>query len=315
MSRSTIAVILAILLLGVVGCSQKTDVHSSPPTNPTTPYPAINETETPTSISELVPEPIPVTYGTLNILAGDVSDTWKLVDASSGSEIEYTTLNYQGDEVFSISLSSIEIIIRSGVRISEDVYTEIVTTNLNRGVTLEYILTNGLLDVNPKEIDERLRINEPVLLELYDVIHSLITDIEMSENMSLGSTSEGILVILKSDGIFDSGRIDINADITDIAQFLFSVISQQRQNGNPVQVKVTGYTDDRPINNPQHPSNTSFSQARASALVEAILNESYEIDSSVFSVEGRGEESPIATNDTAEGRAQNRRIEILFVVG
>ena len=314
MSGKIIAVILVILLSGVVGCSQKTDGTSFPPTNPSTPNPAINETETPTSISELAPEPIPVTYGTLNILADDGSDTWKLIDASSGSVIEYTTLNYQGYEVFSISLSKIEITIRSGVRYNE-LYTMIVTSYFDRGVTLEYILTNGILDVNPKEIDERLRINEPALLELYDVIHRLIIDMELSENMNLSSTSEGILVILKSEGIFSSGRIDIYSEVTDIAQFLFAVISQQRQNGNPVQVIVTGYTDDRPINNPQYPSNTSFSQAQASAFVEALLNENYEIYSSIFSVEGRGEANPIATNDTVEGRSQNRRIEMLFVVG
>jgi type VI secretion system protein ImpK len=75
-------------------------------------------------------------------------------------------------------------------------------------------------------------------------------------------------------------------------------------------VVVTGYSDNQPIHTLQFPSNFELSTARAQAA--AALMEQTIGDQSRISAKGMGDAQPVASNDTAAGRAQNRRIEIVL---
>jgi type VI secretion system protein ImpK len=75
-------------------------------------------------------------------------------------------------------------------------------------------------------------------------------------------------------------------------------------------VVVKGYTDDQPIHTLQFPSNFELSQARAQAAA-AILDQTIG-DESRISAQGMGDADPVADNATPDGRAQNRRIEIVL---
>lgn len=77
---------------------------------------------------------------------------------------------------------------------------------------------------------------------------------------------------------------------------------------NPVQVE--GYTDNIPVNSTQFPSNWELSAARASAVVKILADEG--VNPSRLAAVGYGQYSPIAENDTPEGRAQNRRIVLMI---
>ena len=70
------------------------------------------------------------------------------------------------------------------------------------------------------------------------------------------------------------------------------------------------YTDDQPVRTVRFPSNFQLSVARASA-VRAIIARDLG-DPARISAEGRADADPIASNATAEGREQNRRIEIVL---
>jgi chemotaxis protein MotB len=71
---------------------------------------------------------------------------------------------------------------------------------------------------------------------------------------------------------------------------------------------VAGNTDNKPIKTRQFPSNWELSTARALAVVKYFLAEG--VDPKVLGVAAYGQYHPIAPNDTAEGRAKNRRIDI-----
>jgi type VI secretion system protein ImpK len=75
-------------------------------------------------------------------------------------------------------------------------------------------------------------------------------------------------------------------------------------------VQVIGYTDNQPFHTVRFPSNVQLSAARAEA-VRAVLARAIG-DPAKISAEGRGEADPIAPNTSAEGREQNRRIEIVL---
>jgi outer membrane protein OmpA-like peptidoglycan-associated protein len=72
-------------------------------------------------------------------------------------------------------------------------------------------------------------------------------------------------------------------------------------------VKILGHTD----SDGDDAGNLRLSQQRAEA-VKSILVKEYNIDQSKFTTEGRGETQPLANNNTAEGKAQNRRVEFIF---
>ncbi len=75
-------------------------------------------------------------------------------------------------------------------------------------------------------------------------------------------------------------------------------------------VQVIGYTDNQPIRTVRFPSNYELSKSRADAAAAIIIRALG--DPGRVSVEGRGDADPVATNDTPEGREENRRIEVVL---
>ena len=79
----------------------------------------------------------------------------------------------------------------------------------------------------------------------------------------------------------------------------------------PGKVIVVGHSDNVPIRSARFPSNMALSLARAKSVMARMANELTNPDR--LSAEGRADKEPIADNATREGRAKNRRIEVLLV--
>jgi chemotaxis protein MotB len=75
-------------------------------------------------------------------------------------------------------------------------------------------------------------------------------------------------------------------------------------------VVVEGYTDDVPIDTPEFPTNFALSAGRAITVLQYLLTR--DVPGPRLSAAGYGDESPVASNATALGKAQNRRVEIVF---
>ena len=116
-----------------------------------------------------------------------------------------------------------------------------------------------------------------------------------------------MVLVLRSDILFASGSVKISeegkAAIVELTQILASMKDRKFQ--------VEGHTDNQPIKTKRFPSNWELASARAIAvsnvMVEAGLSQQN------VSAASYGEHQPTASNDTDEGRAQNRRIEIVLV--
>lgn len=80
----------------------------------------------------------------------------------------------------------------------------------------------------------------------------------------------------------------------------------------PNQVIVVGHADSTPIHNAKFKSNWDLSLARGMRVLE-LLSHQYEIDEQRLSVSGDGSNRPADTNDTPEGRALNRRVELVIL--
>jgi chemotaxis protein MotB len=80
----------------------------------------------------------------------------------------------------------------------------------------------------------------------------------------------------------------------------------------PVRIRVEGHTDSTPIRTPRFPSNWELSQSRSMAVVRFFLEDG-KIAPPRLAAAGYGEHHPVASNDSVEGKAQNRRVDLIVV--
>ncbi len=118
--------------------------------------------------------------------------------------------------------------------------------------------------------------------------------------------ADGLHLILPHDVLFESGTTQLSPEGTKLVVELVQEINQQ-----PYQIAVLGFSDNVPVGAglaEQYPSNWELSGARAASVVRVMEAEGIPADQLI--AVSRGETGPIASNDTPEGRAQNRRIDI-----
>ncbi|GAB1388299.1 MAG: hypothetical protein AMXMBFR78_10450 [Rubrivivax sp.] len=114
-------------------------------------------------------------------------------------------------------------------------------------------------------------------------------------------------IVLLGDGLFDPGQVVVKPRYQTVLQRVAQALSQV-----PGRVLINGYTDNVPIRSARFPSNWHLSQARAEAVAELLqrgIGSAERLRS-----EGRGDADPVAPNATPEGRARNRRVEIVLLV-
>ena len=110
--------------------------------------------------------------------------------------------------------------------------------------------------------------------------------------------------------LFDSGKTEIKPQGREILAKVATVLAGVKDK----QIRIEGYTDSQPITGAlqkQFPSNWELSAHRATTVVR-FLQDKGNLDGKVLSAIGYGPFRPIADNETAEGRAENRRIEIVL---
>ncbi len=80
----------------------------------------------------------------------------------------------------------------------------------------------------------------------------------------------------------------------------------------PNPVRLEGHTDSTPINTPRFHSNWELSSARSIAILE-LLTGKFGVPRNRLSIAGYADTAPVASNDTEEGRARNRRADIVIL--
>jgi outer membrane protein OmpA-like peptidoglycan-associated protein len=114
---------------------------------------------------------------------------------------------------------------------------------------------------------------------------------------------DGIIIGLSADVLFDSG----SSEIKPAADATLAKVARLTQLIRRDSILITGHTD----NVGSGPSNQRLSRDRAQAVADALKDADAEIGGRAV-VRGAGERQPVASNATDEGRAQNRRVEIVF---
>jgi chemotaxis protein MotB len=125
--------------------------------------------------------------------------------------------------------------------------------------------------------------------------------------LHVSMVARGVVVSLRQAAFFPPGQDTIDAGTYATIQKLASVILAV-----PNKVRLEGHTDAVPIHNARYRSNWELSAARGVTMLE-LLTSRYNVPESRLSVGGYAETIPIASNQTPEGRAQNRRVDIVIL--
>lgn len=113
-------------------------------------------------------------------------------------------------------------------------------------------------------------------------------------------------IVLRGDGLFEAGATTVKPRYVEVIGRVAVALDAA-----PGRVLVRGYTDNVPIRTARFPSNWQLSQARATVVAD-MLQANLRTPERVRA-EGHGEADPIASNGAPEGRARNRRVEILLL--
>jgi chemotaxis protein MotB len=134
---------------------------------------------------------------------------------------------------------------------------------------------------------------------------------EISKGQVTISELKGKLTVNMVDSIlFDSGKAEVKKGGRGILGKVISILKDV----NDKSIRIEGHTDDVPISRAlarRYPTNWELSAARAINVARHLQEQG--IDPGQLSAVAYGEWKPVATNDTAEGKAKNRRIEIILV--
>ncbi len=175
----------------------------------------------------------------------------------------------------------------------------------------EYFSTMGLNDDGEIEQDvESLKAEiEREALEQSEALAEEIEDILLSEDITSGIdvdfTSQYVQLQMNGALLFDSGKAVLKDDAKLILDKIGDILVLYPEG----LIEVIGHTDNVPISTSQFRDNMDLSYYRARAVMDYLLDNK-EIPRERIQTSGRGEDAPIASNETAEGRALNRRVEI-----
>jgi chemotaxis protein MotB len=207
--------------------------------------------------------------------------------------------------------------------------TSVVSTEFRPGIPDETIVDivqqvttdqtrNSLRIGNPDspEADEK-DIRDEVLT--YDEVMALIKETQLDAEMlrrllqteikegqiDVESTARTILIRIREKGSFASGSALLNSSFVGVIDKIANALTQIEG-----RIAVEGHTDDVPINTFAYPSNWDLSSARSVAVVRRMLDIS-PLRPTRITASGFADTRPQAINTSAEGRARNRRVEIV----
>ena len=157
------------------------------------------------------------------------------------------------------------------------------------------------------ELENVIATKDAAMTKLKDAISKALTNFE-GKGLTVEQRNGKVYISMENKLLFNSGSWSVGSEGRTAVQQLGSVLAE-----NPdIAILIEGHTDNVPYKgNAQLSGNWDLSTKRATAIVN-ILRENASINPENLTAAGRGEYAPIASNDTAEGKAKNRRIEVIL---
>lgn len=157
-----------------------------------------------------------------------------------------------------------------------------------------------------RALEERLNRQQQIVDNLRKTVEDALVNLN-SEDLSVEVKNGKVYVSLSDKLLFPSGSANLNKEGKEAIGKLGQVLQQ-----NPkINIDVVGHTDSVPINTAKYSDNWDLSTARATTITR-LLTEEYKIPGSRLTASGMSKYQPVASNEDKEGRAKNRRTEIIL---
>ncbi len=197
-------------------------------------------------------------------------------------------------------------------------YTELQSQSATNEQQYNAQLKQKALELNQKENqladrEQKLRELQTIIArqdsmtrKLNDVLRNALLGFN-SDELSVEVRNGKVYVSMSDKLLFKSGSAAVEAKGKEALRALADVLLKNID----INVLIEGHTDNIPIKTAQYKDNWDLSVARATSIVR-ILTDEYYVNPSRVTASGKGEYAPKASNDTPEGRASNRRTEIIL---
>ncbi|MGJ8548135.1 OmpA/MotB family protein [Winogradskyella wichelsiae] len=157
------------------------------------------------------------------------------------------------------------------------------------------------------ELENVIASKDAAMRKLKDAISKALTNFE-GKGLTVEQRNGKVYISMENKLLFESGSWYVGSQGKQAVKQLGSVLAENPE----ISVLIEGHTDNVPYKgNAQLSGNWDLSAKRATAIVN-ILRENDAINPENLTAAGRGEYAPVATNDTSEGKAKNRRIEVIL---
>ncbi len=144
------------------------------------------------------------------------------------------------------------------------------------------------------------------LNEAYEKLTALLSGMIRKGEVRVSLQSIGVVIDINAVVLFESAQADLTANAVELIEQVASVLKTLNY-----RIQINGFTDNAQIHSAQFNSNWDLSAARAISVVKRFVLDG--IDPALLVGAGYGEYHPVASNDTPEGKALNRRVSIVVV--
>jgi chemotaxis protein MotB len=175
--------------------------------------------------------------------------------------------------------------------------------------TIELLQQEKLLQEREKrlrELEDIIKKQDSITSSLTDVVKNALLGFKPDE-LTINMKNGKVYVSMLDKLLFKSGSVKVEDKGVDALKKLSEVLNKYPD----ISILIEGHTDNVPIKTELYKDNWDLSVARATSIIR-ILTEKYKVPPERLTASGKGEFTPVASNETVEGRAKNRRTEIIL---
>lgn len=143
--------------------------------------------------------------------------------------------------------------------------------------------------------------------QLYDQLHAVLGNAIQRREIVMRETPEGLVISLRELGFFASGEAKL---LPGAAEKIAAAAQVLEAKG--FSIRVEGHSDDQPIHSALYKSNWELSIARAMSVLRLLIDDAGFPEDHI-SAAGFGSYRPVASNQSVEGRKQNRRVDLVVI--
>lgn len=177
-------------------------------------------------------------------------------------------------------------------------------------MTQSYSQANPVKPVEPKEKEQpsvSSKSEQEQMEQLKDELDAELKSENMTASVKTSIDSRGLVITLSNAIFFDPGSAEIKKQNEETLIHVAEKVKSMNHF-----IRIEGHTDNVPMKSDMYPSNWDLSAARAANVVQLLINKAKVPPEKLIAV-GYGEYRPVADNTTEDGRAKNRRIDIIVL--